>query len=57
MLLMSGGGGYLLSGTTVATDAAKARNQHKSEEPAAKRLKLDEISSSCDSSVKEISLV
>uniref|UniRef100_A0A672S2E8 tRNA (adenine(58)-N(1))-methyltransferase non-catalytic subunit TRM6 n=1 Tax=Sinocyclocheilus grahami TaxID=75366 RepID=A0A672S2E8_SINGR len=45
VLLMSGGGGYLLSGTTVAADAAKARNQHKSEEPVAKRLKLDEISS------------
>ncbi|RXN23283.1 tRNA (adenine(58)-N(1))-methyltransferase non-catalytic subunit TRM6 [Labeo rohita] len=50
VLLMSGGGGYLLSGTTVASDAAKARHQHKSEEPVAKRLKLDEISSSCDSS-------
>uniref|UniRef100_A0A671QU46 tRNA (adenine(58)-N(1))-methyltransferase non-catalytic subunit TRM6 n=1 Tax=Sinocyclocheilus anshuiensis TaxID=1608454 RepID=A0A671QU46_9TELE len=35
VLLMSGGGGYLLSGTTVAADAAKARNQHKSEEPVA----------------------
>ncbi|KTG04227.1 hypothetical protein cypCar_00020232 [Cyprinus carpio] len=45
VLLMSGGGGYLLSGTTVAADAAKTRNQHKSEEPVAKRLKLDEISS------------
>uniref|UniRef100_A0A673JIU7 tRNA (adenine(58)-N(1))-methyltransferase non-catalytic subunit TRM6 n=1 Tax=Sinocyclocheilus rhinocerous TaxID=307959 RepID=A0A673JIU7_9TELE len=50
VLLMSGGGGYLLSGTTVAADAAKARNQHKSEEPVAKRLKLEKISSSCDSS-------
>ncbi|XP_043075963.1 tRNA (adenine(58)-N(1))-methyltransferase non-catalytic subunit TRM6 [Puntigrus tetrazona] len=50
VLLMSGGGGYLLSGTTVAADAAKAKNQHKSEEPLAKRLKLDEISSSRDSS-------
>ncbi|XP_026146195.1 tRNA (adenine(58)-N(1))-methyltransferase non-catalytic subunit TRM6 [Carassius auratus] len=50
VLLMSGGGGYLLSGTTVAADAAKARNQHKAEEPVAKRLKLDKISSSCDSS-------
>lgn len=57
MLLMSGGGGYLLSGTTVAADAAKARNQHKSEEPVAKRLKLDEISVSCDSSAKAVSLV
>ncbi|XP_059368166.1 tRNA (adenine(58)-N(1))-methyltransferase non-catalytic subunit TRM6 [Carassius carassius] len=47
VLLMSGGGGYLLSGTTVA---AKARNQHKAEEPVTKRLKLDKISSSCDSS-------
>uniref|UniRef100_A0A8C1GUE9 tRNA (adenine(58)-N(1))-methyltransferase non-catalytic subunit TRM6 n=1 Tax=Cyprinus carpio TaxID=7962 RepID=A0A8C1GUE9_CYPCA len=45
VLLMSGGGGYLLSGTTVAADAAKTRNQQKSEEPVAKRLKLDEISS------------
>ncbi len=49
MLLMSGGGGYLLSGTTVAADAARARIQHKSEEPVAKRLKLDEISLSRDS--------
>uniref|UniRef100_A0A8C1YRM5 tRNA (adenine(58)-N(1))-methyltransferase non-catalytic subunit TRM6 n=1 Tax=Cyprinus carpio TaxID=7962 RepID=A0A8C1YRM5_CYPCA len=45
VLLMSGGGGYLLSGTTVAADSAKTRNQHKSEEHVAKRLKLDEISS------------
>lgn len=40
VLLMSGGGGYLLSGTTVA----KSGNQQKSEEPAAKRLKLDDRS-------------
>nr|XP_055042502.1 tRNA (adenine(58)-N(1))-methyltransferase non-catalytic subunit TRM6 [Misgurnus anguillicaudatus] len=47
VLLMSGGGGYLLSGTTVD----KSGNRQKSEEPAAKRMKLDESSPSCDSSV------
>ncbi|XP_051501361.1 tRNA (adenine(58)-N(1))-methyltransferase non-catalytic subunit TRM6 isoform X2 [Myxocyprinus asiaticus] len=46
MLLMSGGGGYLLSGMTVAAGTSKSKNQQKSEEPAAKRQKLDEISPS-----------
>ncbi|KAA0708315.1 tRNA (adenine(58)-N(1))-methyltransferase non-catalytic subunit TRM6 [Triplophysa tibetana] len=46
LLLMSGGGGYLLSGTTVA----KSVTQQKSEEPAAKRLKLDMSTPSCESS-------
>ncbi|XP_023829825.1 tRNA (adenine(58)-N(1))-methyltransferase non-catalytic subunit TRM6 [Salvelinus sp. IW2-2015] len=41
MLLMSGGGGYLLSGTTVATDTPKMGST-RGEEPAAKRLKLTE---------------
>ncbi|KAM7368144.1 hypothetical protein PAMP_014391 [Pampus punctatissimus] len=41
MLLMSGGGGYLLSGTTVATDRSKpAAGPKRTEEPAPKRLKL-----------------
>ena len=38
---MSGGGGYLLSGTTVATDTPKM-GPTRGEEPAAKRLKLTE---------------
>ncbi|XP_077597188.1 tRNA (adenine(58)-N(1))-methyltransferase non-catalytic subunit TRM6 [Stigmatopora nigra] len=38
-LLMSGGGGYLLSGITVATDKPEPTG---SEEPAAKKLKLTE---------------
>ncbi|KAM3861118.1 tRNA (adenine(58)-N(1))-methyltransferase non-catalytic subunit TRM6 [Diretmus argenteus] len=42
VLLMSGGGGYLLSGTTVASDNAKARGSQRAEEPAAKRQKLTE---------------
>ncbi|KAI4871633.1 hypothetical protein NFI96_010506 [Prochilodus magdalenae] len=51
VLLMSGGGGYLLSGTTVSADAAAtSRAQQKSSEPAAKRIKLDEIKSTSDSS-------
>lgn len=50
VLLMSGGGGYLLSGTTVNAGAAKTKHPHKSEEPDAKRLKLEEMASSCDSS-------
>ncbi|XP_051510425.1 tRNA (adenine(58)-N(1))-methyltransferase non-catalytic subunit TRM6-like [Myxocyprinus asiaticus] len=50
VLLMSGGGGYLLSGMTVAAGTAKSGNQQKSEEPPAKRLKLNEINPSCDSS-------
>ncbi|XP_056337310.1 tRNA (adenine(58)-N(1))-methyltransferase non-catalytic subunit TRM6 [Danio aesculapii] len=50
VLLMSGGGGYLLSGTTVNAGTAKTKNPHKSEEPDAKRLKLEEMAPSCDSS-------
>ncbi|KAM9356141.1 tRNA (adenine(58)-N(1))-methyltransferase non-catalytic subunit TRM6 [Pholidichthys leucotaenia] len=40
VLLMSGGGGYLLSGTTVATDRSKPAGSQRSEEPAPKRQKL-----------------
>ncbi|XP_028997413.1 tRNA (adenine(58)-N(1))-methyltransferase non-catalytic subunit TRM6 [Betta splendens] len=40
LLLMSGGGGYLLSGTTVATDHQKPAGAQRAEEPAPKRLKL-----------------
>lgn len=40
LLLMSGGGGYLLSGTTVATDRSKPAGSQQAEEPAPKRLKL-----------------
>ncbi|XP_042359863.1 tRNA (adenine(58)-N(1))-methyltransferase non-catalytic subunit TRM6 [Plectropomus leopardus] len=40
VLLMSGGGGYLLSGTTVATDRSKPAGSLRAEEPAPKRLKL-----------------
>ncbi|XP_029903141.1 tRNA (adenine(58)-N(1))-methyltransferase non-catalytic subunit TRM6 [Myripristis murdjan] len=40
VLLMSGGGGYLLSGTTVATDNSKPAGSQRAEEPASKRLKL-----------------
>nr|XP_046229582.1 tRNA (adenine(58)-N(1))-methyltransferase non-catalytic subunit TRM6 [Scatophagus argus] len=40
LLLMSGGGGYLLSGTTVAMDHAKPAVCLRAEEPAPKRLKL-----------------
>lgn len=40
VLLMSGGGGYLLSGTTVATDHSKPAGPRRTEEPAPKRLKL-----------------
>uniref|UniRef100_A0AAR2KC17 tRNA (adenine(58)-N(1))-methyltransferase non-catalytic subunit TRM6 n=1 Tax=Pygocentrus nattereri TaxID=42514 RepID=A0AAR2KC17_PYGNA len=51
VLLMSGGGGYLLSGITVTADAAATSgSQQKSGEPAAKRIKLDEIKSTSDSS-------
>ncbi|KAL0967720.1 hypothetical protein UPYG_G00256030 [Umbra pygmaea] len=43
MLLMSGGGGYLLSGTTVATETHAAKIGPMSrEEPPAKKLKLTE---------------
>lgn len=40
VLLMSGGGGYLLSGTTVAMDRSKPAGSQRAEEPAPKRLKL-----------------
>uniref|UniRef100_UPI0037E9024D tRNA (adenine(58)-N(1))-methyltransferase non-catalytic subunit TRM6 n=1 Tax=Semicossyphus pulcher TaxID=241346 RepID=UPI0037E9024D len=40
LLLMSGGGGYLLSGTTVATERSKPAGTQRAEEPAPKRLKL-----------------
>ncbi|XP_026174848.1 tRNA (adenine(58)-N(1))-methyltransferase non-catalytic subunit TRM6 [Mastacembelus armatus] len=40
LLLMSGGGGYLLSGTTVTMDGAKPAGSQRAEEPAAKRPKL-----------------
>ncbi|KAJ8009515.1 hypothetical protein DPEC_G00089680 [Dallia pectoralis] len=43
VLLMSGGGGYLLSGTTVATDTQQVKTAPtRAEEPPAKRAKLDE---------------
>lgn len=38
-LLMSGGGGYLLSGTTVAMDRSKPAGSLRAEGPAPKRLK------------------
>ncbi|KAI5090616.1 tRNA (adenine(58)-N(1))-methyltransferase non-catalytic subunit TRM6 [Silurus meridionalis] len=41
VLLMSGGGGYLLSGITVSADAATSGAPRKTGEPAAKRIKLD----------------
>ncbi|XP_041832217.1 tRNA (adenine(58)-N(1))-methyltransferase non-catalytic subunit TRM6 isoform X2 [Melanotaenia boesemani] len=40
LLLMSGGGGYVLSGTTVAIDRFKPAGSPQAEEPAAKRQKL-----------------
>uniref|UniRef100_A0A3Q1EQI4 tRNA (adenine(58)-N(1))-methyltransferase non-catalytic subunit TRM6 n=1 Tax=Acanthochromis polyacanthus TaxID=80966 RepID=A0A3Q1EQI4_9TELE len=40
VLLMSGGGGYLLSGMTVAVDQSKPAASQRSEEPAPKRQKL-----------------
>ncbi|XP_076016336.1 tRNA (adenine(58)-N(1))-methyltransferase non-catalytic subunit TRM6 [Genypterus blacodes] len=40
VLLMSGGGGYLLSGTTVATESPKPAGSRGDGEPAAKRLKV-----------------
>ncbi|KAG8011169.1 tRNA (adenine(58)-N(1))-methyltransferase non-catalytic subunit TRM6 [Nibea albiflora] len=40
LLLMSGGGGYVLSGTTVAMDRSKPAGSQRAEEPAPKRLKL-----------------
>ncbi|KAM6954481.1 tRNA (adenine(58)-N(1))-methyltransferase non-catalytic subunit TRM6 [Aplochiton taeniatus] len=42
LLLMSGGGGYLLSGTTVAVERPKARGTQSAEEPAPKKPKLTE---------------
>uniref|UniRef100_A0A669E4V6 tRNA (adenine(58)-N(1))-methyltransferase non-catalytic subunit TRM6 n=1 Tax=Oreochromis niloticus TaxID=8128 RepID=A0A669E4V6_ORENI len=42
LLLMSGGGGYLLSGTTVATDHSKPAGSKQAEEPAPKRQKLED---------------
>ncbi|XP_053345412.1 tRNA (adenine(58)-N(1))-methyltransferase non-catalytic subunit TRM6 [Clarias gariepinus] len=50
VLLMSGGGGYLLSGITVCADATTSGAPKKTDEPAAKRIKLDEISSTTNSS-------
>lgn len=40
MLLMSGGGGYLFSGTTVATGRSKPSGSQSTEEPAPKRQKM-----------------
>lgn len=40
LLLMSGGGGYVLSGITVVTDHSKPAASQQAEEPAPKRLKL-----------------
>lgn len=42
VLLMSGGGGYLLTGTTVATDTSKSAGSKGTGEPAPKRPKLTE---------------
>ncbi|KAM6906676.1 tRNA (adenine(58)-N(1))-methyltransferase non-catalytic subunit TRM6 [Lycodopsis pacificus] len=42
LLLMSGGGGYLLSGTTVAVDRSKRAVSQRAEEPAPKRLKVED---------------
>ncbi|XP_030628377.1 tRNA (adenine(58)-N(1))-methyltransferase non-catalytic subunit TRM6 [Chanos chanos] len=50
VLLMSGGGGYLLSGITVAADVSKPGAPQRPEEPAAKRMKLNKTDSSCTSS-------
>ncbi|XP_018119886.1 tRNA methyltransferase 6 S homeolog isoform X1 [Xenopus laevis] len=46
-LVMSGGGGYILHGTTVAAEPAKPnpRTQEKSEEPATKKIKVEELES------------
>ncbi|XP_062858321.1 tRNA (adenine(58)-N(1))-methyltransferase non-catalytic subunit TRM6 [Trichomycterus rosablanca] len=51
VLLMSGGGGYLLSGITVSVDAATSGVSQKTSEPAAKRMKLSETSSTSDTAV------
>lgn len=42
VLLMSGGGGYLLSGITVSPGSTASGASQKSGEPAKKRIKLDE---------------
>ncbi|KAL4630528.1 tRNA (adenine(58)-N(1))-methyltransferase non-catalytic subunit TRM6, partial [Arapaima gigas] len=42
VLLMSGGGGYLLSGTTIDHNSASESGPQKGEEPAPKRIKLQE---------------
>ncbi|KAM8946240.1 tRNA (adenine(58)-N(1))-methyltransferase non-catalytic subunit TRM6 [Pelodytes ibericus] len=43
-LIMSGGGGYILHGITVARDEirSKTRSQEKSDEPATKKIKFEE---------------
>lgn len=46
LLLMSGGGGYLLSGITVSANAAISGAPQKAGEPAAKRIKLDDLNAS-----------
>lgn len=40
LLLMSGAGGYILSGITVDVDRSKPARSQRAEEPAAKRLKV-----------------
>ncbi|XP_074472071.1 tRNA (adenine(58)-N(1))-methyltransferase non-catalytic subunit TRM6 [Sebastes fasciatus] len=40
VLLMSGGGGYVLSGTTVTMNRSKTAGSQQSDEPAPKRLKV-----------------
>ncbi|RXM29386.1 tRNA (adenine(58)-N(1))-methyltransferase non-catalytic subunit TRM6 [Acipenser ruthenus] len=45
MLLMSGGGGYILSGMTVEMDPAKSLGPQQTEEPAPKRQKLQDTES------------
>ncbi|KAJ8355539.1 hypothetical protein SKAU_G00183330 [Synaphobranchus kaupii] len=42
VLLMSGGGGYLLSGTKVLADPPESTPPQRSEEPSPKRIKLQE---------------
>uniref|UniRef100_A0A8C6KPS1 tRNA (adenine(58)-N(1))-methyltransferase non-catalytic subunit TRM6 n=1 Tax=Nothobranchius furzeri TaxID=105023 RepID=A0A8C6KPS1_NOTFU len=42
VLLMSGGGGYLLSGTTVAMDHSKPAGSLQAEGPAPKKQRMDE---------------
>ncbi|XP_026886792.2 tRNA (adenine(58)-N(1))-methyltransferase non-catalytic subunit TRM6 [Electrophorus electricus] len=51
MLLMSGGGGYVLSGITVSAETVTlGARQNAAGEPAAKRIKRDEITSTSNSS-------